>query len=63
MHRRMEDHIPLLIGLRGTPDLADIRSIEPTGRSLRPEGWRGDLKEDERRDLFAHLGQSQPFTR
>ncbi len=58
--------VAVLRGLDGqdtTLRAADIRSIEPTGRSLMPEGLLDDLKEDELRDLFAYLRQSQPFTR
>ena len=45
------------------PRTEDICSIEPTGRSLRPERLFENLKEVELRDLFADLEQSQPFTR
>jgi putative membrane-bound dehydrogenase-like protein len=58
--------VTVLRGLDGqdvTLRAADIRSIEPTGRSLMPEGLLDDLKEDQLRDLFAYLRQSQPFTR
>ena len=56
----------VLRGLDGqdiTLRAADIRSIEPTGRSLMPEGLLDDLPDDQLRDLFAYLRQSQPFTR
>ncbi len=58
--------VTVLRGLDGqdiTLRAADIRSIEPTGRSLMPEGLLDDLNEDQLRDLFAYLRQSQPFTR
>jgi putative membrane-bound dehydrogenase-like protein len=58
--------VTVLRGLDGqdvTLRVADIRSIEPTGRSLMPEGLLDDLKEDQLRDLFAYLRSSQPFTR
>jgi putative membrane-bound dehydrogenase-like protein len=42
---------------------ADIRSVEPTGRSLMPEGLLDDLNDEQLRDLFAYMRQSQPFTR
>lgn len=41
----------------------EIRTIEPTGRSLMPEGLLDDLGDDQLRDLFAYLRSSQPFTR
>ena len=58
--------VTVLRGLDGqdiTLRAADIRSIEPTGRSLMPEGLLDDLKDEQLRDLFAYLRQSQPFTR
>ncbi len=42
---------------------SEIRSVEPTGRSLMPEGLLDDLNEDQVRDFFAFLRSSQPFTR
>jgi putative membrane-bound dehydrogenase-like protein len=58
--------VTVLRGLDGqdvTLRAADIRSIEPTGRSLMPEGLLDDLKNDQLRDLFAYLRSSQPFSR
>ena len=58
--------VTVLRGLDGqdiTLRAADIRSIEPAGRSLMPEGLIDDLTDDQLRDLFAYLRQSQPFTR
>jgi putative heme-binding domain-containing protein len=58
--------VTVLRGLDGqdvTLRAADIRSIEPTGRSLMPEGLLDDLKDDQLRDLFAYLRSSQPFSR
>jgi putative heme-binding domain-containing protein len=58
--------VTVLRGLDGqdlTLRAADIRFLEPTGRSLMPEGLLDDLKDDQLRDLFAYLRQSQPFTR
>lgn len=47
------------ITLRAT----DVQSVEPAGRSLMPEGLLEDMSDDQLRDLFAYLRQSQPFTR
>lgn len=58
--------VTVLRGLDGqdiTLRAADLRSIEPTGRSLMPEGLIDDLNDEQLRDLFAYLRQSQPFTR
>ncbi len=58
--------VTVLRGLDGqdiTLRAADIRSVEPTGRSLMPEGLLDDLNDDQLRDLFGYLRQSQPFTR
>jgi putative membrane-bound dehydrogenase-like protein len=58
--------VTVLRGLDGqdiTLRAADLRSIEPTGRSLMPEGLIDDLTDEQLRDLFAYLRQSQPFTR
>ena len=58
--------VTVLRGLDGqdiTLRAADIRSLEPTGRSLMPEGLLDDLNDEQLRDLFAYLRQSQPFTR
>ena len=61
-----DGQVTVLRGLDGqdiTLRAADIRSLEPTGRSLMPEGLLDDLKDEQLRDLFAYLRQSQPFTR
>lgn len=42
---------------------SEIRLVQPTGRSLMPEGLLDGLTEDQLRDLFAFLRSSQPFTR
>jgi putative heme-binding domain-containing protein len=58
--------VTVLRGLDGqdiTLRAADIRSLEPTGRSLMPEGLLDDLKDDQLRDLFAYLRSSQPFSK
>ena len=58
--------VTVLRGLDGqdiTLRAADLRSIEPTGRSLMPEGLLDDLKDDQLRDLLAYLRSSQPFSR
>ena len=58
--------VTVLRGLDGqdvTLRAADIRSIEPTGRSLMPEGLLEDLQDDQLRDFFAYLRSSQPFSR
>ena len=61
-----DGQVAVLRGLDGqdiTLRAADIRSLEPTGRSLMPEGLLDDLKEDQLRNLLAYLRSSQPFTR
>ena len=58
--------VTVLRGLDGqdvTLRAADVRSIEPIGRSLMPEGLLDDLNDDQLRDLFAYLRSSQPFSR
>jgi putative membrane-bound dehydrogenase-like protein len=58
--------VTVLRGLDGqdmTLRAAEIRSLEPTGRSLMPEGLLDDLNDEQLRDFFAYLRQSQPFTR
>jgi putative heme-binding domain-containing protein len=58
--------VTVLRGLDGqdvTLRAVDVRSIEPTGRSLMPEGLLDDLKDEQLRDLFAYLRSSQPFSR
>lgn len=42
---------------------AEIESLQPTGRSLMPEGLLDDLTDQQLRDLFAYLRSSQPMTR
>lgn len=40
----------------------DIATMQPVGRSLMPEGLLDGLSDQELRDLFAYLRQSQPIT-
>jgi len=42
---------------------SEIKSLEPTGRSLMPDGLLDDLNDQQVRDFFAFLRSSQPFTR
>jgi hypothetical protein len=42
---------------------AEIKDIQPMGRSLMPEGLLDDLSEAQLRDLFTYLRTSQPMTR
>lgn len=61
-----DSQVAVVRGLDGqdvTLRAADIRSLEPTGRSLMPEGLIDDLTDAQLRDLFAHLRAAQPFTR
>ncbi len=55
----------VLRGLDGT-DLSiarsDITEMKPVGRSLMPEGLLAGLSDQDLRDLFAYLRQSQPIT-
>ncbi|HAB15403.1 MAG TPA: dehydrogenase [Verrucomicrobiales bacterium] len=41
----------------------DIVTLEPAGRSLMPEGLLDGLNDDQIRDFFAYLRQSQPITK
>jgi putative heme-binding domain-containing protein len=43
--------------------VSEIAEIQPTGRSLMPEGLLDGLSEQQLRDFFAYLRSSQPFTR
>ena len=61
-----DGQVTVLRGLDGqdiTLRAADVRSIEPTGRSLMPEGLLDDLKDNQLRDFFAYLRSSQPFSK
>ncbi len=42
---------------------SEVQSLQPTGRSLMPEGLLDDLTDQQFRDLFAYLRSSQPMTR
>jgi putative heme-binding domain-containing protein len=58
--------VTVLRGLDGqdlTLRHADLKAIEPMGRSLMPEGLLDDLSEQQLRDLFAFLRASQPITK
>jgi putative heme-binding domain-containing protein len=60
-----DTHGIVLRGFDGT-DLAlartDIAEMKPAGRSLMPEGLLNGLSDQDLRDLFAYLRQSQPIT-
>ena len=64
--RDRDTRVAVLRGLDGqdvTLLMADVESIEPTGRSLMPEGLLDGWTDDQLRDFFAFLRSSQPFTR
>ena len=42
---------------------SEIDSLQPTGRSLMPEGLLDGLSDQQLRDLFAYLRSSQPMTK
>ena len=42
---------------------SEIESLQPTGRSLMPEGLLDGLSDQQLRDLFAYLRSSQPMTK
>jgi len=42
---------------------SEINSLQPTGRSLMPEGLLDGLSDQQLRDLFAYLRSSQPMTK
>ena len=61
-----DQQILVLRGLEGediTLRQADIRELQPMGRSLMPEGLLEGLNDQQLRDLFAYLRISQPITR
>jgi putative heme-binding domain-containing protein len=61
-----DNQVTILRGLEGediTVRAAEIKDIQPMGRSLMPEGLLGDLDEAQLRNLFAYLRISQPITR
>lgn len=61
-----DTQVVVLRGLDGQDHLlrtTEIQSIEPTGRSLMPEGLLEGLSEGQLRDFFAFLRSAQPFSR
>ncbi len=61
-----DTQVVVLRGLDGqdhTLRTGEIQSIEPTGRSLMPEGLLEGLSEEQLRDFFAFLRSAQPFSR
>jgi len=61
-----DNQVTVLRGLEGEDipvRAAEIKDIQPMGRSLMPEGLLDDLNETQLRDLFAYLRISQPITR
>jgi putative heme-binding domain-containing protein len=61
-----DTQVTVLRGLDGQDVVlrqAEIKTLEPMGRSLMPEGLLEGLDEKGLRDLFAYLRISQPITR
>ena len=61
-----DNQVTVLRGLGGeniTLRAAEIREIQPMGRSLMPAGLLDGLGDQELRDFFAYLRISQPITR
>lgn len=61
-----DNQVTVLRGLGGENIMlraAEIKTLEPMGRSLMPEGLLDDLSEQRLRDFFAYLRISQPITR
>jgi putative membrane-bound dehydrogenase-like protein len=61
-----DPQIVVLRGLEGediTRRAAEIKELEPIGRSLMPEGLLEGLGDKELRDFFAYLRNSQPISR
>jgi putative heme-binding domain-containing protein len=59
-------HVVVLRALDGQDHAlrqSEIRKLQPTGRSLMPEGLLDDLSEQQLRDFFAYLRSSQPMTK
>ena len=64
--RERDSQVAVLRGLDGqdfTLRASEIEAIEPTGRSLMPEGLLDGWTDEQLRDFFAYLRSSQPFTR
>jgi putative heme-binding domain-containing protein len=63
------DRDPQVVVLRGlegadiTLPLSEIKTLNPVGRSLMPEGLLDGLSDQQLRDLFAYLRISQPISR
>ena len=61
-----DPQIVVLRGLEGADinlPQADIKALNPVGRSLMPEGLLDGLNDQQLRDFFAYLRISQPITR
>jgi putative heme-binding domain-containing protein len=61
-----DNQVTVLRGLGGeniTLRAAEIKELQPMGRSLMPAGLLDDLTEQQLRDFFAYLRISQPITR
>lgn len=61
-----DNQVTVLRGLDGenvTLRAADLKTLQPLGRSLMPAGLLDDLNEKQLRDLFAYLRISQPISR
>lgn len=61
-----DNQVTILRDLQGeniTLRAAEILNVQPTGRSLMPEGLLDGMSEQELRDFFAYLRISQPISR
>ena len=61
-----DNQVTVLRGLAGeniTLAAADLKEVQPMGRSLMPPGLLDDLTEQQLRDFFAYLRISQPITK
>ena len=60
---RRDTQLVILRGLEGE-DIslrpAEIKNLQPVGRSLMPEGLLDQMDDQQLRDLFAYLGLSRP---